>query len=155
MFLNRILVILSALTLQAFSGQFRLGSVMMPIYTHTDEDAKIQLVNVPFATGSSDPEWRFSAISKPFTPATDSSTWTPQDVNLASRYGIKVSGGYINKSLDVQVIIDATKAKVPETYPFSIAQVIDSVTTCVKMMFPAQPQGQPKLTIEILQPAAG
>ncbi len=38
------------------------------------------------------------------------------------------------------VTIDASKAKVPEGYPFTIAQVIDAVETCAKLMYPASPE---------------
>jgi hypothetical protein len=154
MSLKRIFLILSVLALQAPAGQFRLTGVMQPIYTHSDTDPEIRITNVPFATGGADPEWRFSAISHAFIPPTDHSSWKPHDVNLASLYGIKVIGGQVRNSQDVHVTIDATKAKVPETYPFTIAQVIDSVTTCVKLMFPTESEGHPKLTIEVLQPSA-
>jgi hypothetical protein len=154
MTLRRIFLIISALALQLSAGQFRLTGVMQPLYTHSDIDPEIRITQVPFAAGGADPEWRFSGISKPFIPPTDNSSWKPEDVNLTSRYGIKVSGTRLRNSSDVHVIIDASKAKVPETYPFSIAQVIDAVTTCVKLMYPTEPGSHSKLRIEVLQPSA-
>lgn len=150
--MKRILLVLSALILQASASQLRLESVKQATYFHSDTDARITIINVPFVTSYADPEWRFGAIAKPHIPATDGSWNSPQDVNLASVYGIKVTGVSVPNSPDVEVTIDATNAKVPDTYPFSISQVIESVTTCVKLMYPEQPEGESKLTIKILEP---
>ena len=112
----------------------------------------IRIVDVPFATMWADPEWRFSAISRPFVPATDGSWREPHDVNLASLYGITVSGTYKKNSRDIEVVIDASKAVVPPGYPFTIEQVVDAVTTCVKLMYPAKPEEEGKLLINVISP---
>ena len=50
------------------------------------------------------------------------------------------------------VTIDASKAVVPDGYPFSVEQVIDAVITCVKLMYPPRPPDEGALHIAITQP---
>jgi len=116
-----------------------------------ESDSRISITSVPFVTFHADPEWRFSAISKPFVPPTDG-TWRPHDVNLASLYGISVSGSYKENGTDMLVTIDASKAVIPDGYPFSVEQVIDAVITCVKLMYPPRPPDEGALHIAITQP---
>jgi hypothetical protein len=150
--MKRLLLIVPALLLHVSASQLSLTSVKQATYLHGSEtDPAIHIIDVPFATSHADPEWRFTAISKPFIPATDGSWNQPHDVNLASLYGIKVEGASVADSQDVNVTIDATKAKVPEGYPFTLAQVIDSVTTCVKLMYPPKPEDDGKLVIKVVK----
>lgn len=138
---------------QAASGSLlRLDSVSLPLYLLGSEtDPRISIESVPFATFHADPEWRFSAISKPFVPPTDRS-WRPHDVNLASLYGLAVGGNSKENSKDFSVTIDASKAVRPEGYPFTVEQVIDAVVTCVKLMYPPRPSDEGILEIVITRP---
>jgi hypothetical protein len=130
----------------------RLVTVTQPQYLHGSEsDTVITFQPVPFVTFFSDPEWRFGAIARPCIPQTDG-TWKPHDVNLTSLYKISVSGGYKENNRDILVKIDASKAVVPEGYPFSIEEVIDAVTTCVKMMYPPKPAEDGTLEITVIRP---
>ena len=70
--------------------------------------------------------------------------------NLVSLYGVKVTGTYAKNNRDIEVVIDATAAKVLEGYPFTLAQVTDAAATCVKLMYPARPEKEGKLLITIL-----
>lgn len=150
--MKRILLLLIALVLETSASQLGLATVKQATYLHgSDTDPVIRIIDVPFVTRYADPEWRFTAICKPFIPPTDGSWHKPQDVNLASLYGIKVEGVSVANSQDVNVTIDVTQAKVPEGYPFTLAQVIDSVTTCVKLMYPPKPEDEGKLTIKVLE----
>ncbi len=149
--MKRLLIAAVVLTFPLQGSQLGLRSVKQPLYLHgSDESPGISITDVPFVTHYADPEWRFPAICQPFVPPTDGSWKTPHDVNLASLYGITVSGTYENGSPDFAVTIDASKAKVPEGYPFTIAQVIDSVETCVKLMYPARPEQEGKLEIKTI-----
>ena len=122
-----------ALGLPASATLLSLRSVKQATYLHgSDEDAVIRIIDVPFVSHFSDPEWRFSAICKPFVPATDNSWKQPKDVNLASLYGITVSGE--QNGSDVKVVVDASKAKAPDGYSFTIEAVTDAVVTCVKLI---------------------
>lgn len=142
------------LILPVYGSELSLRSVKQPLYLHGgDENPGIKITDVPFVTHYADPEWRFSAIATPFVPAKDSGWKSPHDVNLTSIYGISVGGTYKKDSRDFAVIIDASKAVVPEGYPFTIGEVIDSVETCVKLMYPTQPGKDGKLIIEIIQPS--
>lgn len=133
------------------ASQLDLTSVKQPVYLiDTDSDSVIRFVDVPYVTRWADPEWRFTAVCRPFVPATDESWTGPHDVNLASLYGITVAGSYKKDSPDVEVVIDASKAVVPPRYPFSIVQVVDAVTTCVKLMYPAKPEEEGKLVIKVI-----
>jgi hypothetical protein len=136
----------------ASGSELRLDTISLPLYLHGAEtDSLISIVAVPFATFHAAPEWRFSALSKPFVPPTDGA-WKPHDVNVASLYGIVVSGNYKENGMDMVVTIDASKAAVPEGYPFSVEQVIIAVDTCVKLAYPPRPPDEGGLEIVITQP---
>jgi hypothetical protein len=64
-------------------------------------------------------------------------------------YGIVVSGDYKQNGMDMRVTIDASKAAVPEGYPFSVEQIIDAVETCVKLGYPPRPLDEGQLEIVI------
>ena len=49
-------------------------------------------------------------------------------------------------------MVDASVAKVPEGYPFTIEQVTDAVVTCVKSMCPIRPESDLKITLTVLPP---
>ena len=149
-----VIAILLSFAQVASSTQLRLDTVSLPLYLHgSDEDSRISIRQVPFATFAADPEWRFSAISTPFLPPTGGSL-RPHDVNLTSVYGIVVSGNYKDKENEtgMLVTIDASKAVQPDGYPFTVEQVIDAVTTCVKLMYPPRPSDEGKLEILITRP---
>ncbi|MEN8200584.1 MAG: hypothetical protein ABFR63_10990, partial [Thermodesulfobacteriota bacterium] len=138
----------------ALSTQLGLRTVYQPLYLHgSEDDAVIRIKEVPIASYYSDPEWRFSAICLPYVPPSHDPKKSYGNVNLASLYGITVHGTYIvGAHPDVKVVVDATKARVPEGYPFSIDQVVDSVVACVRLMFPSAPKGEGALSIEVLEP---
>jgi len=147
--MKRFLIFWIGLAVSLPASQLALTTVTQPLYLHgSDTDPLIAFVEVPFATSNADPEWRFPAISTAFTPATDGSWKEAHDVNLASVYGIKVSGSYNEDNTVMQVTIDATEAKQPEGYPFTIAQVIDAVTTCVKTMVPIRTEERMEITVK-------
>lgn len=144
--------LLLILAQSGFATELRLTSVTQPLYLHGgDGDPRISLESVPYVTFSSDPEWRFAAICVPFIPPTGGS-WKRHDVNLASLYHLAVGGSYKKDSHDILVTIDASKAKHPEGYPFTLEQVIDAVVTCVKIVYPQRPQNEGALEIAIARP---
>ncbi|MEO5713573.1 MAG: hypothetical protein ABIT37_08785, partial [Luteolibacter sp.] len=105
------LLFLSMVVTSASGSELGLTSVKQPVYLiGSDSDAVIRIVDVPFATRWSDPEWRFTAICRPFIPATDGSWKEPHDINLTSLYGITVVGTSKKGSLDIEVVVDASKA---------------------------------------------
>lgn len=138
---------------QAQATILRLETVKQPLYLMGDGDSKILISDVPYITYGSDPEWRFSAICAPCILARN--TKKEEDVNLVSRYNIIVYGTYKvtenhEVSRDIEVTIDISKAAVPENYPFTIEQVIDATTTCIKLMYPPKPVDEGKLEIKIV-----
>ena len=148
----RPLILSLLLTQSAHCTLLHLTEVTLPLYLHgADTDPIISFEPVPFVTFHSDPEWRFSAISTPFVPPTDG-TWERLDVNLASLYGVTVSGTYDEQGKGVLVSIDASNAHIPDGYPFTIDQVIDAITTCVKVMYPHRPPENGALNIEVTRP---
>ena len=150
--MKTVITIIFMLTSPAFTTVLQLSSVKQVVYLHgSDTDVKMTIIDVPFATAYAAPEWFFSAISKPFVPATDGSWRNPSDVNLASLYGIVVEGTYKENSKDVEVRIDVTKAKVPDGYPFTIKQVTEQVKKCVKLMYPYDPKVDSKLEIKVIK----
>ncbi len=145
------LAAIALLILPLHASQLSLRSVKQPLYLHgSDEDPAIRITDVPIVSYFADPEWRFSAISKPFVPASDDVRKTLGDVNLVSLYGVKITGTYLNGSQHMEVVIDAAAAKVPEGYPFSIGQVTEAAESCVKLMYPARPEKEGKLLITVI-----
>ena len=148
-----LIALLLSLVPIAWCSVLRLDTVSLPLYLHgSDEDPTISIRQVPFATFGADPEWRFSAISTPFMPPTGNAVKT-SDVNVTTLYGITVEGNYKDNGKDMLVTINASKAVQPEGYPFTVEQVIDAVSTCVKIMYPPRPADEGKLEIVITRPA--
>jgi hypothetical protein len=128
-------------------------TVWLPLYLHgSDSDVELRIVQVPFVSANSSPEAEYSAISRPFVPPSDDSWKQKGDVNLASLYGIAVSIDCASQQEWV-VTVDASQAKAPEKYPFSIGQVTDAVVTCVTMLKPIKPASEQKLTIKVIKPS--
>jgi hypothetical protein len=143
---------LSLIAVYAHATELRLITVKQPVYLHdADTNTEISIMDVHVATSSASLESTVAAISLPFVPVTDGSWKEPTDINLASSYGIAVSANG-NDPEQTIVTIDASAAKVPEGYPFTIDQVIDSVSTCVKLMHPARPEYEEKMTWKIIPP---
>lgn len=132
-----------------WGSELRLDTVSLPLYLHGSEsDSRISICQVPFVTFHADPEWRFPAISTPFSPPTSNSV-KATDVNLTTLYGITVEGNYKETGKDMVVTINVSKAVQPEGYPFTVEQVVDAVSTCVKLMYPPRPADEGKLEIVI------
>ncbi|HWB04951.1 MAG TPA: hypothetical protein VG796_18120 [Verrucomicrobiales bacterium] len=147
--------ILAALFLtcaMAHASLLGMAMIKQPVYVHgSDTDVEIAIIDVPIVMLLTAPESTIGAIAQPFIPPATKAWKDPHDVNLTSRYGIKVSAVQETETSMV-VTVDAAKAKVPEGYPFTIDQVADAVSTCVKLMSPARPDR--KLTVKITPPLA-
>ena len=135
----------------ASASVLRLTTVTQPLYTHSDSDPIISFTQVPHITFQADPECRFPAIATPFIPPT-SNPKPATDVNLVSLYRIAISVDSKDDGAKLIVTIDATKAVLPEDYPFTIEQVIDAAATCVKLMYPPRPADEVTLDITIKRP---
>lgn len=126
--------------------------VKMPIYVHaSDGDAEIQITDVPFVTAGAVPESRYSAICHSFVPPHE--MWNdPEDVNIASVYGIKIDTTVDTKDdiMVITVVVDARDAKRPEGYPFTVAQVADAVVSCAKAMTPIRPEDEEVVQIKVV-----
>lgn len=144
--------LLFAFATSVLGSELRLTSVVQPLYLHGSEsDSVISFTQVPHVTFQADPEWRFPAIATPFIPPT-SGTKPATDVNLVSLYRIAISVDSNDDGKKLTVTIDATKAVLPEGYPFTIEQVIDAAATCVKTMYPPRPLDEGTLEITIKRP---
>ncbi|WP_009963294.1 hypothetical protein [Verrucomicrobium spinosum] len=132
-----------------------LGTLKLPVYLHgSDSDAYVQIIDVPFVAGGASPEWWVHALGLPFVPPSDPFWREKSDVNMVSRYGLSITCQVGNFDEDFEVTIDAKKAKIPEGYPFTIEQVVDSAATCVRLMYPDRPKGEGKLAIKIIPESA-
>lgn len=128
-----------------------LGTLKLPVYLHgSDSDTYLTIIDVPFVAGGASPEWWVRALGLPFVPPSDQFWREKSDVNMVSRYGLSITCQVGNFDEDFVVTIDATKANVPEGYPFTIEQVIDSAATCVRLMYPDRPKGEGRLAIKII-----
>jgi hypothetical protein len=151
----RFAVLLLLLATITSATQLALVVVKQPLYLHgSDTDSAIQLVDVPVAYATSHPESYFAAIHLPFVPATNGSWREPADINMASVYGLRVSCVEMRGSpvREWRITVDATAAKRPEGYPFTVDQVIDATVTCIKVMAPPVPESERKVILEILRP---
>lgn len=157
----KILLLLLALTaafcLDVGATSLSLLTVRMPLYLHgADSDARITIVEVPVMNASSTNMAAFSAICHPFHPPSVSSWVKPRNVNIASEYGLEVSlddSQKVNGVWHWIITVDAAAARVPEGYPFTVEQVIDSVITCVRLTTPEVPPSERLVTIEVKRPA--
>jgi hypothetical protein len=152
--IRSILSTLVLLVTLASASQLGLMTVKQPLYMHgSDTDPEIRITDVPVASSGSFPESLFAAIHAPFIPPTDGSWKEPEDVNMTSRYGIRVSASEdsAGDALVWEITVDASKATQPEGYPFTVAQVIDSTLTCVKVMCPHKPEDEHKVKIHVLR----
>lgn len=150
--MKSILLACLVLTSVVHGSQLGLFTVKQPLYLHgSATDSEIFIADIVVGGGIVYPEGIFAAIALPYVPP--AGVWNdPHDVNLASLYGIGV--GATEKYTDpraLEVTIDATKARVPKGYPFTIEQVVDAVTTCVKMMHPIEPESERKFILKVLR----
>ena len=147
------LLAFALLVLHTHATQVTVQSVMMPVYLHgADEDEQIRIMSVPIITYNGNLEELCGNICRSFIPP------SPRDriknnVNVGFEYGIRVSMEYAReKGLPNTIIINASAAKRPEGYPFTIEQVTESVTTCVKQMTDVVSENKNKVTIKVLPP---
>lgn len=141
-----------------FSGAdtVALVAVRQPIYLHeSDLDPEIQFHDIPVAIRAGFPESLFQAIHLPYIPASDREGEKSSDSNVTSVYGIKVSVKETQSEpvLEYAITVDASRAKKPEGYPFSIDQAIEATVTCVRAMTPVRPETEVKFRIEVKRPA--
>lgn len=139
----------------AIASQLAMVTVKQPLYLHgSDTDPQIEILDVPVANATAYPETFFEAIHLPFIPATNGSWTEPSDVNMTSVYGIKVSAEEEagHEIPEWKITIDASAARQPEGYPFTVEQVVDATLTCVKLMCPPKPASDLKVTIKVIPP---
>lgn len=156
--MKTILVALAFVVLTAQATTLGLMTVKMPVYLHgSDGDVQIDIIDVPVMNASAVPESLYSSITYPFVPTSVSEGVKPENVNVAAEYGIKASMEEKGEA-DLPhwiITVDASTAKRPEGYPFTIEQVTDAVVTCVKLMTPTVPDDERKVTIKVLPAKTG
>src|SRR5262245_38560346 len=87
-----------------------LATVKQPIFMLSDADSQILILDIPVASSGSSPEGFFPLICAAFVPPTDG-TWKERtDINIASKYGIKVEVEE-GDTLMWKIIINASAAK--------------------------------------------
>lgn len=156
--MKTILFVFTCVALSVHATTLGLETVKMPVYLHgSDGDSMIKLIDVPIMNASALPESRYSSITHAFVPTSVSKWVKPTNINIAHEYGITASMEEKEEGdLPHWVItVDASTAKRPEGYPFTIEQVTDAVVTCVKLMTPTVPEDERKVTIKVLPTKAG
>lgn len=150
--MNLALILLAVLSMPCAGSFLRLATVKQPTYIkHCGGPDRIAIIDVPYVTRANEFDFGIEAISTPFIPPTDCSRADPLDINLTSLYGIETRSEYKVDINTTEVVIDVTKARVPPEYPFSLDQVVEAVVTCVRLMRPAEPEGQHKLVITVVK----
>ncbi|MFO1484375.1 MAG: hypothetical protein U1F71_13535 [Verrucomicrobiaceae bacterium] len=151
--MKMLLLVLTCVTLYAQATTLGLMTVKMPVYLHgSDGDSMIDIIDVPVINAFALPESLYTSITHSFVPTSVSEGVKPENVNVAAEYGIKASmEEKDDKDIPHWIItVDASAAKRPEGYPFTVEQVTDAVVTCVKMMTPVVPEDERKLTIKVV-----
>jgi hypothetical protein len=144
-----LLALLCCITPLALASILRIQAVVLPLYLHGAEtDTEISFESVQFVTAHSDPEVRYSAIETPYIPPVIGDS-KPGDINMVSKYRIAIEAAYAEDNKTMVVTIDATKAVRPEGFPFTIDEIIDAATTCVKLATPPRPAEDGSLKINV------
>lgn len=126
--------------------------VKQPLYLpNSDGGPEILVMDVVVATSTASPCGDLAAIAVPFTPPTDGSWTRPTNVNLTSLCGIKVTANE-GTSRMLEVVIDATSANIPVGVPFTLDQVIESVSKCVKLVATSKGFSSERLELKIRRP---
>jgi hypothetical protein len=119
------------MALQVEASQPSLASITQPLYFHESAtDAKIQLIEVPKVFNTS-AEGYIALFASP-TKVEGANG----DLNLISIYGLSVElvsqdeEGRITK-----ISVDNSKAKKPDNYPWSIAEVTEAAIKAIRMEF--------------------
>lgn len=153
--MKAIFLALSLAALPAYATTLGLLTVKMPVYLHgADEDAVIQIMDIPVTNGSSTNEAKYGGICHAFVPPNLSSWVKPANINIAHEYGIHamMEERQENGTHQWIITVDASSAQRPEGYPFTIEQVTDAVMTCARLMTPAVPEEERKVTFKLLPP---
>lgn len=125
-------------------------TVKQPLYlAHSGGGDEILIRDVQVVSDRTGLEADFGAIVLPFTPPTDGSWKHPANVNIASLAGIKIRSNDPGKG-EIDVVIDATSAKLPANVSFTIKDVIDATARCVQEI--ASAHGR-KVKISFKKPA--
>lgn len=116
----------------ARASQPTLQSVLQPLWYHlTAADQPIQFMEVPKIFTGADRDQALPLIHSPTRVSEDG-----PDLNLISRYGLKLSGtSQPPHGIVPKITIDATKASQPESYPFTVEEVIQASVKCIRDMF--------------------
>ncbi|QQL44414.1 hypothetical protein [Sulfuriroseicoccus oceanibius] len=126
-----LLVALAPLAAEATSPT--LTSISQPMcFLGSAADTKIQIIETPKILNSSSAEFWVALFASPTViPASGG------DLNLISRYGLSVELIEQAESGKITAIgIDASKAKRPEHYPFTIEEVIEATVRAIRAEFP-------------------
>jgi hypothetical protein len=151
--MKAILLAFAFLVLPTYATSLGLLTVKMPVFLpHSEMDQIIEIMDIPVTNASDTNEAKYGGICHEFVPPNLSSWVKPTNINVAYAYGICITTAEAQeKDIYHRIItIDASAAKRPEGYPFSIEQVTDSVMTCVKLMTPATPESEKNTTIKVL-----
>ena len=147
-----LIALFCCITHLAIGSILRIQSVVLPLYLHgAESDTEISFEPIQFVTALADPEVRYSAIETPYIPPVIGDS-KPGDINMVSKYRIAIEAAYAEDNKTMVVTIDATKAARPEGYPFTIDEIIDAATTCVKLATPPRPAEDGGLKINVKRP---
>jgi hypothetical protein len=140
---NLILAALLVVTASVKATTPTLTSITQPLYyLGSASDAVIQFIEVPKILNNSSAMFWIGLFSDPTAV-----NGSDGDLNLISIYGISVAMTSEDKDGRVtSITIDATKAKKPERYPLSIADVVTATEKAVRIEFPDE--ARTKITIK-------
>lgn len=135
----KLIILLSILSITSSFGSGQKWTwTYLPLHVlNVDEGENTQIVKVEFVTSGENAQ--IIIMNREYIPPTVSYE-KPRDTNLITLYGIQISlqpqSGIDIKSIKKGTItIDSTKAIRPKHYPYTIEQVVEIVSQCVKKNF--------------------
>lgn len=113
-------------------------TVKQPLYlANSGGGDEILIRDVQVVSDRSGLEADIRAIVLPFTPITDGSWKNPANINIASSAGIKIRTND-SGSGEIEVVVDATSAKIPANVPLTIEDAVDATVRCVQQVSSAK-----------------
>jgi len=130
------------------ASMFSLKCIKLPLWYNGEGEDGIQLISVPKVRMSTPGEWgMIELFDDPFEqydprmPKT-SSLRRIDDINMIHAYGMTTSAVYgrpTDPDKPLRLVIDISKANPPQSCSFSIMEVARAAATCIRDLFPKNP----------------
>jgi len=131
-----LLLLLPTSWIEASTTSFLLVKMPVCLLSETAEYPPIVIMDVPMVVAHGADEMHFGLICREYNPPSTVYWVKPYNVNSASIYGISISVEMSPNNQTLRITIDASSAKQPKDWPYSVEEVGDAVEKCVTLMEP-------------------